>query len=212
MSINPLTVQYRCGAPTNTGHPCRNRVDKPDDVCLKHSGVMLPASQWADKLPANLQDAFLSAIDAPDVFSTRKELALCDALMTDLIEELEESDGNLSIYAQSPQAGKKRGKTGDLEEADLLVTKPRAKWQIRDEMRKTAALKSRLTDSFTKRMRAAGAFYTVAEMRIWLGQIANIIIQAPISEAARKEILEKIEKLRREKATQLNAEEARDQL
>ena len=180
-----LVPQARCEALTVSGEPCRGKVAPTERLCRIHMGKFAPPERWAAVLPEYLSKLFSESYDNPEVYSTRKELALIEAREVALggkLKQIEEEDAEGTAK-------------------DLKISR------VWDDMDKAMALKVKLADTHTKRMRAAGALFPASEVRMMLGQIVHYINEMHISAAERQAVLEKIDALLKNEKRRLDNED-----
>jgi hypothetical protein len=182
----------RCGAKKRNGDRCQQWPVKGRRRCRLHGGkTPLGASagryihgRYSKFLPARLFAAYQDAAHDPQLLELRRDIALTDARIVDLLERVDSGEsGAIWRAAQAAMAQFRRAQTqGDVEampralgQVDQRLTQGHADYAAWDEVLALIAQRRKLVESEQKRVTRATEVLTVERAMTMLAQVVGII-------------------------------------
>jgi len=213
MQTAPLNnISKACGAKTRNGDPCRNPAQS-GGKCRMHSGnarigVASPRfkhGRYSTSLPARMQEKYHEYLRDPLLVESKRNIALMDARIDDLLEQVDHGEsGELwealsdawneigpAIYRERSGHGEPADRTRDTDNAveslGLIISQGGSNFKVWQEIRETTEQRRKCADSQTKRDFAAATSISAERVAVLFGVISELLktyVRNPVDLAA----------------------------
>ena len=184
----------QCSATSKqTGQPCKRHATPGRTVCHYHGGKSLvgPANpawkggRYSRAVPSSLRAAYETALEDPELLSTRDEMALFAARMSEVLSGLDESPGlfNLlgelrtlrEVLASAVQDGTLSKVIATVEKIDTLLDRSAEEERTWRELASLAETRRKLADTERKREEALCNYLTATQAAALVERLVSIV-------------------------------------
>lgn len=180
----------RCGAQKKDGTLCQQFPLKGRSRCRLHGGATpqglaspnLRHGRYSKALPARMAAAYQSALEDPELLSTREDIAALLARQEDLLARADTGEagalwrGVRAAWAdlhRSEAAGKPVDVAAAIATLDRLIKEGVADYQAWDEVLKTVEQVRRLRETERKRLEVLEATVTAEQLTLFVGALTD---------------------------------------
>lgn len=213
MQLDNSHAKTICGAKTRSGKPCKNPpIVGGNGRCRMHNGnakkgMELPQfkhGRYSKYMPTELLKVYNEAIDDPQLLSVRAEIALMDALLTNLLPNLDTGESGkawkdiLTLIARAREAvdNKDTGKfLGSMRDIESIAQRRVLHYETQSEIKHTVDARRKLVETETKISMQNERAIPVEQMMVLMSQVIGVIQSVVTEEKQRYAIAVELQRL-----------------